>query len=512
MSQLTEKNPQEKTQDFKWGIERGVGVKKKDIMFYESFTYKGTEYFLYDCVYFNDGSQTEAYIGKLVKMYEGSNRVKKVKVIWFFRPSEIRKYLGDYQPRWNEIFLASGQGRGVSNINLVEAISGKCSVVCTSKDSRNPQASKADLKWADYFFCRHFDVGKLAILDVLPDVVEGVKVEYFFNKKPVQKPLGPPNLKSTIKEKTGISNFSFKLKLEKSVGNGVKDVNSGSRVNLLTKESKSVPIDMSKQVDLPIQNSPPRRKTSVPNDGSPHGGSSHYQAQNKDDKAEVTNPKDPLSITAEVQPYKKRKLLLDEMTSSKFDKLDCQPGEDGSISIDNQFVQVSRRPDAPWEQRLERAQEEGCLVSLENLDASYSSEEVEDILWNVFKEKVDAKMIEKSNVACPYYGKALIIFKSKEAADSAISQLMKRCLVLSDGRPVIARKGTLTKPDKSAGFVGHHTIGRVPFHKQSYERKAKSTSHATQPNNVEYEMAMEWRMLQEKSDICWKALHEVLLT
>lgn len=31
----------------------------------------------------------------------------------------------------------------------------------------------------------------------------------------------------------------------------------------------------------------------------------------------------------------------------------------------------------PWEQRLERAQESGSLVSLENLDPSYTSAEVE---------------------------------------------------------------------------------------------------------------------------------------
>ena len=118
MSHFKQKNPEEKNHGFKWGIEKGVGGKNRNINFYESFTYEGEEYFVYDCVYFDLG-QPEAFIGKLVKMFEGPSHVKKVKVVWFMRPSEIRNYLGDYEPRWNEIFLASGQGHGVSNINLV---------------------------------------------------------------------------------------------------------------------------------------------------------------------------------------------------------------------------------------------------------------------------------------------------------------------------------------------------------------------------------------------------------
>lgn len=41
------------------------------------------------------------------------------------------------------------------------------------------------------------------------------------------------------------------------------------------------------------------------------------------------------------------------------------------------------------------------------------------------------------------------------------------------------------------------------------KRKAVSTSHFSQLNTAEYDMAMEWRVLQEKSDMWWKKLHEV---
>ena len=120
MSRLKEGNTEQNDHGggFKWGAEKGVGRKNKDVVFYDSFTFEGEEYFVDDCVYF-ERRQPEAYIGKIVKMFEGPNHVKRVKVVWFLRPSEIRNYFGNYEPRWNEIFLASGKGPGVSNINLV---------------------------------------------------------------------------------------------------------------------------------------------------------------------------------------------------------------------------------------------------------------------------------------------------------------------------------------------------------------------------------------------------------
>jgi len=103
--------------DFKWGKKRGVGVKNKDTHYYESFVYDGVEYFLYDCVYLFSTSNVETNIGKLIKIYERPTREKMIKVVWFFRPMEIRNFLGDYQPCWNELFLASGEGTGLSNMN-----------------------------------------------------------------------------------------------------------------------------------------------------------------------------------------------------------------------------------------------------------------------------------------------------------------------------------------------------------------------------------------------------------
>lgn len=100
---------------FSWGPRKGV-TQSGDIT-YESFTLKGVQYDLYDCVYFYQAGDTETSIGKLVKVYETPAHEKKVKVVWLFRPIDIRRFLRDVEPSWNELFLASGNGVGVSNVN-----------------------------------------------------------------------------------------------------------------------------------------------------------------------------------------------------------------------------------------------------------------------------------------------------------------------------------------------------------------------------------------------------------
>ncbi|KAF4379162.1 hypothetical protein G4B88_010556 [Cannabis sativa] len=69
------------------------------------------------------------------------------------RPSpEIGIYEGYQLKSKNELFLASGEGRGLCNINPLEAIFTKCNVVCISKDSRNLQPTDEELKVVDYIF------------------------------------------------------------------------------------------------------------------------------------------------------------------------------------------------------------------------------------------------------------------------------------------------------------------------------------------------------------------------
>ena len=105
--------------EFSWGQKIGVGGPNKDVQFYASFTYDGVEYFLYDCVCMWCENKPEPYIGKIVKIWEKSNHKRIVKIVWFFRPTEIRPWLGDVETLENELFLASGEGTGLSNLNCL---------------------------------------------------------------------------------------------------------------------------------------------------------------------------------------------------------------------------------------------------------------------------------------------------------------------------------------------------------------------------------------------------------
>ncbi|GAU11054.1 hypothetical protein TSUD_113470 [Trifolium subterraneum] len=184
--------------------------------------------------------------------------------------------------------------------------------------------------------------------------------------------------------------------------------------------------------------------------------------------------------------------------------------QDKSVKPNRRVIEVTERPNSPWKERLQKAQESDTLVLLSNLDPSYTSYEVEDLVWHTLKEKVEARMIESSPTSNTYYGRALIIFRTKDAAENAISELNRRCLILEGGRVVIARKGTVTDPAKQNTLTGHLSINRAARHKQSREmRDAVSTSHCSQPNTIEYAMAMEWTKHYYKSEACWEALREV---
>ncbi|KAK4419987.1 protein ANTI-SILENCING 1 [Sesamum alatum] len=186
--------------EFKWGKKRGIGGRKSDVQFYESFSYDGLDYSLYDCVYMYKQGEREPYVGKLVKIWENADKSKKIKVQWFFRPSEISYYLRDAKVLENELFLASGDGIGLANINPLEAIAGKCNVVCISTDSRNPQPSAEELQMANYVFYRIFDVKSCTISDQMDDTIGGLKVEFVFNRAESVGTLGVPTLVSNSKD------------------------------------------------------------------------------------------------------------------------------------------------------------------------------------------------------------------------------------------------------------------------------------------------------------------------
>ncbi|XP_021275884.1 protein ANTI-SILENCING 1 isoform X2 [Herrania umbratica] len=180
--------------EFKWGKKRGIGGRKKDVQFYESFTYDGLEYNLYDNVYLHKEGEPLPYLGKLIKIWENPDKSKKVKVLWFFQPFEISNFLVFELTHSNEVFLASGEGVGLANVNPLEAISGKCNIVCISKDSRNPKPSNEELQMADFVFYRTFDVGQYFISDKIGDKIAGIDVKFIFNQEGSGKPCSVCNL------------------------------------------------------------------------------------------------------------------------------------------------------------------------------------------------------------------------------------------------------------------------------------------------------------------------------
>ncbi|XP_073130130.1 protein ANTI-SILENCING 1-like [Henckelia pumila] len=176
--------------EFKWLKERVDIPRHKAPYFYESFLYEGVEYSLYDSVYLQvEPEQPNNNIGRIVGIWEEANNSKKIRVQWFFRPSEIFYYLGDTEVLDNELFLASGQGIGLMNICPLEAIVGKCNVVCTSTDGRNPQPSENERNMAEYVFYRVFDVQSFLISDQFNATVGVLQVEFVFNKKQILRTL-----------------------------------------------------------------------------------------------------------------------------------------------------------------------------------------------------------------------------------------------------------------------------------------------------------------------------------
>ncbi|XAR50586.1 hypothetical protein NMG60_11004945 [Bertholletia excelsa] len=220
--------------EFIWGRRKCICGEDNDVQLYESFTYDGMEYSLYDCVYTCSDQDSEPHIGKIVEIWEDQSHEKVVKIVWFFHPAEIHHWLADIKPSKNEIFLASGEGKGLFNLISLEAISGKCNVICTSEDKRNPQASKEELEMADYVFYRTFDVQSYRISSSFPDLVAGTEVDHFFNRGEDKSPVHS-ELVANLKEMSAQKGSFLKA-------DGIMALNSGKdgKSDMSTKQKQSI--------------------------------------------------------------------------------------------------------------------------------------------------------------------------------------------------------------------------------------------------------------------------------
>ncbi|TYK31337.1 protein ANTI-SILENCING 1 [Cucumis melo var. makuwa] len=538
--------------EFQWGKKKGIGGKKKDVTFYESFTYDGVEYFLYDSVYLYKEGEPEPYI----------------------------------DTRENELFLASGDGIGLANVNSLEVLAGKCNVLCISNDSRNPQPSDEALKKADFVFCRTFDVGKQEVCSEICDKIAGVEVKLLLNKADTSKdvkrtdkdgkdasgiaivkteledPSGRDisNGKLTVTtndsslEKATKENVDLKGSIEKSsneekssahaieagIGMGktssiskhenilgdkvpprikidsnekpgnAKDVEGRVKSPRESAEVEHRPVKKAK-LDSSVQLSPGMTKNDIEKLGIDHNNGDTLASSPKvlvsEDASRAKNVKD----SRETKDSFLKKPKLDEKPTKVSNGKNLKP----SSLIDGEVVEVTRRPDAdrsrwfkglPWEERIKDAHEQGTLVLIQNLDPSYTSGEVEDIVWHAFNESCTAKMIQRTATSMPHIGQAYVVFKTKEAAEKVVRKLHEGCLLLADGSVLVGSFETPHLSSKKQTFFGHHCIDKLRHQMQREMKEAVSTSHCSQPNTIEYDMAMEWCLLQERSELVCKQL------
>lgn len=601
--------------EFNWGKKRGVGGKRKEVQFYESFTYDGVDYNLYDSVYMVKEGEPEPYIGKLIKIWESGDKSKKVKVQWFFQPSEISRWLDDVSVLENEIFLATGEGVGLANVNPLEAIAGKCNVVCTSKDSRNHQPSEEELKLADYVFYRTFDVGSCTILDKMDDKVGGTEVRFVFNKKESEAACAVPEripdrkdekecdvardgIQQTSKE-TAPGEFKSLLmngdNIQSVALNDVKDVTVkgdyltdvkpasvtavefntlsttvGQPESLLGEEitaskagtvkdelematdtkvkaekrpqpanfhsvSEEKPSKKAKKDDVIKSSVDKSRKklvergsdvktmptaADVPAENTKSGNNVPIrQAKDKPSKqGKVDCPRKEKNINNNEKGPSNKEKLGNKTKGLSGGKLPKRPASDLGCKereTDGKIFDVTGRPDvdnskwfrqSPFEDRVEIARKDGTILMLHNLDPEYVSGEVEDIIWHALKEHCSAKMVQRTKISTPHSGQAIVIFKTRDGTERAMTKLNEGCLMLPNGRPLVCSTPS-TLPGKQSTFYGHLVIDNKTLG-QREKKDAVSTSHCSQPNTIEYDMAMEWCLLQARSDSWWKRLYK----
>ncbi|GLT85402.1 hypothetical protein SLE2022_035920 [Rubroshorea leprosula] len=758
--------------EFKWGKKRGVGGKKRDVQFYESFTYDGEEYRLYDCVYFFKDDEPLPYIGKIIKIWENPDKTKKVKVVWFFQPLEISCYLAAGEALENELVLATGEGSGLTNINPLEAIAGKCNVVCISKDSRNRQPSIEERQLADYVFYQTFDVGQCTISDKIDEKIAGIEAKYFFNREGFLKPSADQKSGGAGKEDTpgkqipeqpdgdmkdslsvihdkvapvvqevggeiagtdkkdSLSGLKSSSKIDSDVREGnvgkvvVDKVKVDGKLNssrdsgdLDDRAHKKAKIDDSVKVPdeakkIYVQNfsrhdsdsdaakanvvqevggeiagtdkkdslSGLKSSSKIDSDvregnvgkvvvdkvkvdgklnSSRDSGDLDDRAHKKakiDDSVKVpdeakkinvqnfsrhdsdsdaakanvvqevggeiagTDKKDSLSglkssskIDSDVREGNVGKVVVDKVKvdgklnssrdsgdlddrahkKAKIDDSVKVPDEAKKINVQNfsrhdsdsnaakalepnvkasedksklskdshgkvkSFLKELKTDDKltklgngklpkessvqppkdykkskskkhalqsmgkldfdrskwfkelPWEERMKNAHEEETLVLLQNLDPAYTSADVQDIVRQVFKETCTAKMFQRTAFSNPYYGQAFVIFKTREVAQMVVTRLDKGCLLLPNGRPLVASIANPSFPKKQSTFAGHLTLDKLKLQTQREMKEAVSTSHCSQQNTLEFDMAMEWCLLQERAECSWKKLFEL---
>ncbi|KAG2316661.1 hypothetical protein Bca52824_019783 [Brassica carinata] len=680
---------------FKWGKRRGPCVENEDVQYYESFTYGGCEYRLYDCVSVGDDGRLDSprvfFVGKIIKMWEYTDQrqdPRRVELLWFFKPSELSVYLegvGDVLA--NELFLASGSGVGLTNENLLEAISGKCRVLCISKDVRNPQPSEEEIKSADFLFHRTYDVGNSKILDTIDDNIAGVDVKFIFNRTSSErkanalqivatdlqgtadslKPYDPSSSGSVMQNARNASDLSSHKQLAKKKStlaeerpnkgssgrvdgeldsfsasgsrrndrHGRKDQDDEVRKQLAKQNSRLADERYSKdsycsddmlQKKRRLDGSPQKirrndgRKDTEPIRRDAMVGKSRLAEERRsndfygldvmplktearwfccsirwkekrvvngsavvsDGRSKMSQKlshdgrKDPRDNVTRGEVYSKKPSFTDKNQDMRIPR--CSEGketrhvrfaegtetrhvrfsegqdtrhvrssegketrpatEKGLIkksspdckiskhseekSLTNadyrrhdRVFEVTQKPNVvslysnvSWEEDLRCAEGKGTLVVLRNLDPSYTSHEVENIIYSALNEQCTARTIERTSATIPHIGEALVIFETMDAAKRVIRRLHEGCLLLPNGRVLVATSAKVNPPAMPSLPFLAISIFSVEGRYICIHRSTAVTSHCCQGNNIEFEMGMEWWLHLSTYKQFWRWIYE----
>ncbi|KAJ1284258.1 hypothetical protein BS78_03G191400 [Paspalum vaginatum] len=489
---------------FSWGKRRARGGAKMDTQFYESFTLDNVKYSLFDSVYLFKHGDPEPYIGKILKIWE-KDQVKKVKILWFFLPDEIQKYLAEPVME-KEIFLASGDGIGLADINPLEAIAGKCTVICISKDKRNRQPSPQEQALADYVFYKFFDVKNCTLSDQMPDKIADMEVPLLLNPKDEQVISNPSAvngpLNPNVDKSLAAAGPSTCAAVKKEDGSLVSDVPlSQPAVEVYQNPPAAVTLSQSviKEEDQKQVAAIPLSHSAVKEDEKPVASIPPPQS------ADMENiPKHTKSHNAHSGERPPKKLKLSQEATVK----DMAPDVTSKRPLESKQADRRKWFKFVWDDRLRDADKDGTLVYIQNLDIQFAAADIEELVCEALKLKCIAKPINHPTYDDPNNGKAYAIFRTENDADTAIAKINSGLVV--GGRPLYCSKGLLQVPKSSGTLVGHLSLYNIKIGQKQREeqKKAVSTSHCSQPNTIEFDLALEWLLLREKQEKKFRLLHK----
>uniref|UniRef100_A0ACD5WUF3 Uncharacterized protein n=1 Tax=Avena sativa TaxID=4498 RepID=A0ACD5WUF3_AVESA len=488
---------------FSWGKRRSKGGAKMDTQFYGSFTFDNVKYSLYDCVYLFKHGEPEPYIGKILKIWE-QNQAKKVKILWFFSPDEIRSYLsGPVMEK--EIFLASGDGTGLADINPLEALAGKCTVVCISKDERNRQPTPREQAVADYIFYRFFDVGNCTLSDQVPEKIGGLEVNDLLNPKDEQVTSYTCQDVQGVDQKLGVG---LVAPLPQSA---VKMDNENLVTAVIPPMSDAIPLPPAVKEDDKAKAAAVSLPPAVKEDGKAKVAVAPLPPAVKEGVPKPTQniPKRTEKDYSEKMPSKKLKLSQDLTSQSMAPVPDVKVRPGPLEPLTRQAVDRSKWfTPLPWDEELLAADEGGRLVYIQNLDIQFGASDIVELIHEALQQSCIARPINHPTYDDPNNGKAYAVFRSKKAADAAILKINSGLVV--GGRPLYCSKGLLKVPKSSGALVGHLTITnqRMGQRQREEQKKAVSTSHCSQPNTIEYDLALDWMLVREKQTRKFSILHK----